>query len=300
VPADDADLREAARARGFRLVKSRRRKPGGDFGKYGLADLNTGRECLGFGEEGLTATADEIRAFLRSSEAASWKRSLIGVVRESESKSAPPEAPPPPPARPERSRRASALSSKPKGPEKQASPHSNADAAPRGSPPRPLTSAKSRSSSRATPTGRVRGSKASEDKGVTEPLLTIREATRRDAAALAKLVGLPVAALAERLAAAMRAGEPPLLAWTLVRSLQHGETGRITLLLVAEESRRRGLGTRLLAEAERRLGEAGIQTLALDTSIDIDAPAAFLRKTGFARTANGYGKAVRTAGANQE
>jgi ribosomal protein S18 acetylase RimI-like enzyme len=156
----------------------------------------------------------------------------------------------------------------------------------------------------------VRGSKASEDKGVTEPLLTIREATRRDAAALAKLVGLPVAALAERLAAARRAGEPPLiaeqdgpiacLAWTLVRSLQHGETGRITLLLVAEESRRRGLGTRLLAEAERRLGEAGIQTLALDTSIDIDAPAAFLRKTGFARTANGYGKAVRTAGANQE
>ena len=78
---DDA-LREAARARGFRLVKSRRRKPGGDFGRYGLVGLDSGRECLGFGPDGLTATPEEVHDYLRGGEVASWKRSLIGVVGE--------------------------------------------------------------------------------------------------------------------------------------------------------------------------------------------------------------------------
>ena len=73
--ADDA-LREMAANRGCKLVKSRRRKPGGDFGRYGLKDAKTGKELLGFGPDGLTATAEEIEAFLRGGAAASWKSSL--------------------------------------------------------------------------------------------------------------------------------------------------------------------------------------------------------------------------------
>src|SRR5688500_8823442 len=52
-------LREMAANRGCRLVRSRRRKPGGDFGRMGLADLKSGREVFGFGKKGLEATPEE-------------------------------------------------------------------------------------------------------------------------------------------------------------------------------------------------------------------------------------------------
>ena len=139
---------------------------------------------------------------------------------------------------------------------------------------------------------------ADEREPAPEP--TIREATRRDAAALAKLIGIPAATLADRLAAAIRNDEAPLVAeqdglagaaaWTAVPTLQHGPHGRITLLLVAEDHRRQGLATRLLAEAEQRLRDAGVGTVELALDIDFDAPTGFLRRAGFARTANGYAK----------
>ena len=75
----DARLREMALHRGFRLVKSRRRKPGGDFGRYGLKTATSGDECLGFGKKGLTATPDEIEAFLRQQTASTWAQSTAPV-----------------------------------------------------------------------------------------------------------------------------------------------------------------------------------------------------------------------------
>ena len=92
----DAMLREMAQHRGFRLVKSRRRKAGGDFGMYGLTEVKSGRECLGFGAEGLTATDAEVEAYLRSGERATWKRSLIGAVASVEAPAPKPKAEPPP------------------------------------------------------------------------------------------------------------------------------------------------------------------------------------------------------------
>ena len=71
----DAVLRDMARNRGLRLVKSRRRKRGGDRGKYGLADPETGKPVFGFGETGLTADASEIEAHLRAIDASAWKKS---------------------------------------------------------------------------------------------------------------------------------------------------------------------------------------------------------------------------------
>lgn len=68
-------LREMARARGFKLVKSRRRKRGGDRGKFGLANAETGKPVLGFGEKGFEATAKDVEAFLREQASAAWEKS---------------------------------------------------------------------------------------------------------------------------------------------------------------------------------------------------------------------------------
>jgi ribosomal protein S18 acetylase RimI-like enzyme len=70
-------LRELAANRGCRLVTSRIRTPGkGDYGHYGLEDAKTGKAVLGIGARGLTATPEEVEAFLRGGTAASLKRSL--------------------------------------------------------------------------------------------------------------------------------------------------------------------------------------------------------------------------------
>ena len=72
---DDDALREAAAHRGMKLVKSRRRKPGaGDYGKYGLTDAG-GKALLGIGDDGLTATADDVRRYLRKAEGSTWAAS---------------------------------------------------------------------------------------------------------------------------------------------------------------------------------------------------------------------------------
>src|SRR3954464_6177909 len=78
--ANDEMLREMAHHRGFRLVKSRRRKPGsGDYGRYALTDA-AGKKCFGFGKTGLSATAEQIESYLRSIESSSWRRSM-GTAR---------------------------------------------------------------------------------------------------------------------------------------------------------------------------------------------------------------------------
>lgn len=76
----DEELRESARNRGLRLVKSRRRKAGGDFGKYGLKDIK-GKELFGFGKSGLTASAEEIEDYLRGAMRSDWKEAAKGLPK---------------------------------------------------------------------------------------------------------------------------------------------------------------------------------------------------------------------------
>jgi acetyltransferase (GNAT) family protein len=92
----DAMLREMAANRRCRLVKSRRRRPGGDYGRYGLKDASSGKEVLGFGTDGLTATPEEIEDFLRGGAAAEWKRSLGVSGKTKKSGAAKRKSPPPP------------------------------------------------------------------------------------------------------------------------------------------------------------------------------------------------------------
>jgi mannose-6-phosphate isomerase-like protein (cupin superfamily) len=84
--ADDA-LRESARHRGLKLVKSRRRKPGGDFGKFGLTDA-AGKKLFGFGADGLTASAEDIQTYLRGAMRSDWQEAAKGLPKR--------KAPPPP------------------------------------------------------------------------------------------------------------------------------------------------------------------------------------------------------------
>ncbi|ATE64763.1 hypothetical protein [Rhizorhabdus dicambivorans] len=73
---DIDELREAARHRGLKLVKSRKRTPGSDdYGRFGLTDAQ-GKALFGFGKDGLTATADDIAAYLRGQAATAWGASI--------------------------------------------------------------------------------------------------------------------------------------------------------------------------------------------------------------------------------
>lgn len=84
---DDA-LREMARHRGLKLVKSRRRKAGGDFGKYGLREA-TGEPAFGIDNDRLTATAEAIEAHLRGAMRADWAGSTKGLKARPKAKPAP-------------------------------------------------------------------------------------------------------------------------------------------------------------------------------------------------------------------
>jgi GNAT superfamily N-acetyltransferase len=88
-------LRELAENRGCKLVGSRVRTPGkGDYGRFGLKDAKSGREMFGFGKKGLTATPEEIEAFLRGNAAATWQSS-VGKTKRAKPRPAPKPRPEP-------------------------------------------------------------------------------------------------------------------------------------------------------------------------------------------------------------
>lgn len=75
MPNETTDkLRAMAAHRGLKLVSSRRRKPGGDFGKYGLSDAK-GAAVFGIGKDGLAASAGEIEDYLRGAASNAWSKS---------------------------------------------------------------------------------------------------------------------------------------------------------------------------------------------------------------------------------
>lgn len=57
--------------------------------------------------------------------------------------------------------------------------------------------------------------------------------------------------------------------------------GHIITLDVPHAHRRRGIGSQLLADAERRMAEAGVREVQLETSVDNAAGVAFWKKHGY-------------------
>src|SRR3954468_7321058 len=70
----DQKLREMAAHRGLKLIRSRRRKEGGDYGLFGLKDAE-GKPVLGVESTSVSATYEEVEDYLRDQLHADWTRS---------------------------------------------------------------------------------------------------------------------------------------------------------------------------------------------------------------------------------
>jgi ribosomal protein S18 acetylase RimI-like enzyme len=253
----DERLREAAANRGLKLVKSRLRTPGkGDYGRYGLTD-SSGAKLLGFGESGLTATAEEIEDYLHKGALSDWKTSL----------------------------RAAGAGPAPR-PRK------------RGSDPEP----------RAARTRAPKPEPEPEPEPEPPPPLSVRSADPKDSKAIAALVtGLGFESspdeIAGRLAALKKAREAPLvaeqgevigvLAWHVTPVLHRpGPVGRITMMVVAEGERRRGVGRAMVDAACAQMRSKGCGLIEVTSNVDLSGAHGFYRRLGFERTSYRFAKAL--------
>ena len=252
----DADtLAEMARNRGLKLVRSRVRTPGKPgFGRFGLTDA-AGKAV--FGLEGKVPAAEDqaISDYLRGAEQQDWKKSL---------------------------REAGGLTARRKTP--RVAPAQAEEAAPIVAPP----------------------VEAVPPPPKEKPVL-LREAKGGDADQLANLfatLGHPITA--EQVRAQLKAlrkscdpllviaqGERVLAACGLARTLtphRPAPVGRITILVVAEDAQRQGLGRRLVVEAERRLQAAGCELVEVTSNDRLAGAHAFYRRLGFERTSMRFAK----------
>ncbi|QWT16693.1 GNAT family N-acetyltransferase [Sphingobium xenophagum] len=288
-------LREMAQHRGLKLVRSRRRKPGtGDFGKFGLTD-DKGQPLLGIGEDGLTASADEIENYLRAGAASTWQQSAKIVPDRPVSRgkgdrvdASDAEAP----RRRGRLVEAEASEIVPPAKASKARASDKVETAPR----RKIDAEGATHEPRYKPAS----TKSAPKPVQVEPRLILRAAKPADAGSLAKLLsslsGVVVSAedVARDLAAFRKAGagvhvaeRGPVvgcIAWSVEPNLQRGPVGRISVLFVEEGHRRRGIGTQLLAVAEAALARAGCALVEVMSDIDIKNSHNFFRTLRFDQT----------------
>jgi N-acetylglutamate synthase-like GNAT family acetyltransferase len=260
-PDDDA-LREMAQHRGLRLAKSRKRTPGvGDYGRYGLTDAK-GAKLFGFGEQGLTATAEELAEYLRSGDVSTWQRSVAST---------------PAATRPPRNR-APAIPAAP-APKSRTAPARKPRPAPHAPPPKQEKALS------------LRAATAGDAAAIAGLIGETRTTT--DAAAVARRF----AALRKAGGAAMVAQRDAVIgciAWTIVETLQHGRVGRITLLVVTDDERHQGLGRRLVEAAQDAFKRAGVDRIEVMSDITMRNNHSFFRKLGFDQASYRFTRPIST------
>ena len=252
-------LAEMARNRGLKLVRSRVRTPNKRrFGKAGLTDKK-GKAVYGMDAKGPIGKPEDIENYLRNLGAQDWGASLDVAVmprtRKPTKVSRPIAANDPEPA---------PKSAKPK-------------AAPRPEKPKP------------TPKPRP------------EPVLKIRDAKPGDAPDLVRLIKLldhdvDAKGVRKRMTALARQKLPQLVA-TLDKKVvglagihamlaihRDKPVGRITILVVDEKARKRGIGRQLTEAAEKLLKKHGCGMVEVTSNDRLSAAHAFYRHMGYERT----------------
>jgi len=307
----DQKLRQMAEHRGLKLVKSRKRKPGtGDFGKFGLTQ-GDGKQLLGMGKDGLTASADDIEAYLRKGSVSTWKASAENAP----ARTVPAEKPKrdvrtnddtegPSVIRP-RSRHADARNAG----VRQAAPESRkAQPADEPKPSAKRVSPTSTGRKFAPPEARshARVTAQPAPAPVPAPQLHVRAAKPADAAALAKLlaqlahVEIDEPGIVRSLEAARKSNGGMVVAewgtlvgccaWALIPTIQYGLIGRITLIMIDEDHRRRGIGTNLIEAASAVIGKAGCTRMEAISDIEIRNAHGFFRALKFEQTSYRFAK----------
>jgi GNAT superfamily N-acetyltransferase len=294
-------LRDMAEHRGLKLVKSRKRKAGtGDYGKFGLTDLD-GKHLLGVGDEGLTASPEEIEEYLRKSATSTWKASTESTPAQptSTKKGAPGE---------ETDEEVSSVI-RPRARRGAGKVHSkNGKPVPtskRAVPPSP----KGKSTRARTEIEPVRPRPA--QKREPESKLIIRAGRAADAAALVPLLSqlaniqIDELAIARNfdtvrkasggMAVAERGGIVGFCSWGVLSTVQHGTIGRVSLLLVHEDHRRRGIATALLEAAMAALRKAGCARVEAMSDIEIANGHGFFRTLRFEQTSYRFARDIDVA-----
>jgi ribosomal protein S18 acetylase RimI-like enzyme len=142
-----------------------------------------------------------------------------------------------------------------------------------------------------------------------EPKLSVREARPKDSEAIAALIvalGYEVTAaeVRKRLAALKKAGAPALVAERgeiagvltiyLTQVLHRPRpVGRITMMVVAEALRGQGVGTALVAEAEKRLAAKGCGLIEVTSNTKRLRAHAFYERLGYERTSYRFANMVQ-------
>lgn len=305
-PADK--LRDIAEHRGLKLVKSRKRKPGtGDYGKFGLTDVD-GKPLLGIGEDGLTATPEDIETYLRQGATSTWKASAENIPEraEPESRSAKaddPDAEVESAIRP-RGKRATSGTARATVARSGRSGQREVPSTPARKPPEQRVVAE--------PVEVDKPKKASvRDAPAARPELIIRAAKSADAAALAPLlhqlarVEIDELGIARNLEAVRKARGGMAVAelgelvgfcsWAVIATVQHGPVGRLTLLLVDKDHRRRGIATALLDAATSALRKIGCSRLEAMSDIEIANAHGFFRTLKFEQTSYRFARDINEA-----